>query len=187
MLSSLSLLCSYTLYILIPIPGIVILYIQITAEGVLLMYLPHRHADTSAFIIDKGKALLACVRGSSLNVSIPAHWVPVECISGFSSHTPSSCTNCNYVRQISVECNQPHDRERVKKIDPLSLSGKGKRLIYPGIALFSSKKAAEEFFWDIKLYMESCSTPNSATEALLITNDKHHFFRFFQLSKVMFL
>ena len=21
------------------------------------------------------------------------HWVPVECISGFSSHTPSSCTN----------------------------------------------------------------------------------------------
>ena len=78
-------------------------------------------------------------------------------------------------------------RERVKKINPSSLSGKDKRLVYPGIALFSSKKAAEEFFWDIKLYMEACSTPNSAAEALLITNDKHHFFCFFQLSKIMIL
>ena len=24
---------------------------------------------------------------------LTAHWVPVECISGFPSHTPSSCTN----------------------------------------------------------------------------------------------
>ena len=38
----------------------------------------------SGFVAGNGRAHLE---------KLTTHWVPVECISGFSSHTPSSCTN----------------------------------------------------------------------------------------------
>ena len=52
------------------------------------------------------------------------------------------------------------------------------KLIHPALILFSSGKYMEEFFLDVKLYLEShviCS--NAEIKAFLITDD-HRFFRF---------
>ena len=72
-----------------------------------------------------------------------------------------------------------------RKIINIHTGDKAPKLIHPALVLFSSEKYMEEFFFDIKLYMESCVIcSNSDVEAFLI-NDDHRFFCFFLRSPIV--
>ena len=72
-----------------------------------------------------------------------------------------------------------------KNIQDHHIEKKKEKLIHPALSLFSSDRYLDEFFMDIKLYMEACVVcSDSDAEAFLITDD-HRFFRFFLRSNVI--
>ena len=66
-----------------------------------------------------------------------------------------------------------------RRVDEQDVGERSSKVIYPALTLFSSEKYLNEFFFDIKIYMELCLIWSELKARAFLITDDHRFFRFF--------
>lgn len=72
-----------------------------------------------------------------------------------------------------------------RRVDEEDVGEGSPKELYPALTLFSSEKYMDEFFSDIKIYMESCMICSELKAKAFLITDDHRFFRFLFHSPVV--
>lgn len=89
-----------------------------------------------------------------------------------------------YVRMIRDDAVKKMFNSVQRRVDEEDVGEGSPKEIYPALTLFSSEKYMSEFFFDIKIYMESCLICSELKAKAFLITDDHRFFRFFFHSPV---
>ena len=84
-----------------------------------------------------------------------------------------------YVRRIGDDAVKNTFNSVQRRVDEQDVGERSPKEIYPALTLFSSEKYLNEFFFDIKIYMESCLICSELKARAFLITDDHRFFRFF--------